>query len=330
MLSIFAELLGSITSFKVAIESEARVAPIDNVSNASPPVWPVTYQFPQFENAGLHPVLLENVQRCGYAFPTPIQAYGIPAVVRNHDLIGVAQTGKSQRHTSPVPSLTMTGSGKTAAFLIPVLSKLMGKARKIAAPRPGLAGFDAATQRVRAEPLVLIVAPTRELCCQIFDEARRLCYRSLLRPCLAYGGAPAKEQVAQLMQGCDILIATPGRLLDFMSRAHLLSLSRLRYTIIDEADEMLHDDWNDEMAKIMGGGGMPFRETSCAPCADLGLDANTDGDHRYLLFSATFPKRLQKLAAKYLAGDYIHLSVGRTGSIHINVQQNVGVFTPRL
>ena len=143
--------------------------------------------------------------------------------------------------------------------MIGTISKLMGKAKKLAAPRPNIGdGFDPARDRVRAEPLVLVVAPTRELCCQIFDEARRLCYRSMLRPCVVYGGAPTRDQAAQLQKGCDILIASPGRLLDFMNRGELLSLSRVRYTIVDEADEMLHDDWNEEMSKIMGGGGKLF------------------------------------------------------------------------
>lgn len=122
-----------------------------------------------------------------------------------------------------------TGSGKTAAFLIPVLSQLMGKAKKLAAPRPNLAaGFNPVTDAVRAEPLVLIVAPTRELATQIFDEARRLCYRSMLRPCVVYGGAPTRDQREELQKGCDILIATPGRLLDFMEQPRILSLSRVK------------------------------------------------------------------------------------------------------
>ena len=105
----------------------------------------------------------------------------------------------------------------------------MGKARKLAAPRPNLTTtFNVETDGVRAEPLILIVVPTRELAVQIFDEARRLCYRSMLRPCVAYGGAPAKDQVLELRKGCDVLIATPGRLMDFMGRGHLLSLHRLK------------------------------------------------------------------------------------------------------
>lgn len=125
--------------------------------------------------------------------------------------------------------LTAPGSGKTAAFLIPVLSKLMGKAKKLAAPRPNVAsGFNPHVDGVRAEPLVLIVAPTRELSTQIFDEARRLCYRSMLRPCVVYGGAPVREQREELQKGCDVLIGTPGRLLDFMDKPHILSLQRVK------------------------------------------------------------------------------------------------------
>lgn len=106
----------------------------------------------------------------------------------------------------------------------------MGKARKLAAPRPNTAErFNPREDAVRAEPLVLIVCPTRELATQIFDESRRLCYRSMLRPCVAYGGAPTGLQREELQKGCDILIATPGRLLDFMKQTHVLSLRRVRY-----------------------------------------------------------------------------------------------------
>ncbi|KAL1968112.1 hypothetical protein VTN77DRAFT_2242 [Rasamsonia byssochlamydoides] len=244
-----------------------------------------------FADAGLHPIMLENIRLCGYNVPTPIQAYSIPAVLTGHDLIAVAQTG----------------SGKTAAFLIPVLSKLMGKAKKLAAPRPNLAaGYDPATSAVRAEPLVLVVAPTRELSTQIFDEARRLCYRSMLRPCVVYGGGPVREQREELQRGCDILIGTPGRLLDFMEKPHILSLHRVKYTIIDEADEMLHSDWETELGKIMSGG-----------------DTNEDADHRYMMFSATFNKHCRELARKYLANDHIRIRIGRAGSAHMNVQQQV-------
>lgn len=152
--------------------------------------------------------------------------------------------------------LTLPGSGKTAAFLIPILSKLMGKAKKYAAPRPNPATFvPGVTAPVRAEPLVLIVAPSRELATQIFDEARRFCYRTMLRPCVVYGGGPLGEQIAQLARGCDVLIGTPGRLCDFLNRPNVLTLKRLRYMVLDEADEMLNTDWEAELTKIMSGGG---------------------------------------------------------------------------
>ena len=106
----------------------------------------------------------------------------------------------------------------------------MGKAKKLAGPRPNVTGvFNPTTDSVRAEPLILVVVPNRELATQIFDEARRLCYRSMLRPCVAYGGAPSRDQREELQKGCDVLIATPGRLIDFMDKPHLLSMSRLKY-----------------------------------------------------------------------------------------------------
>lgn len=147
------------------------------------------------------------------------------------------------------------GSGKTASFLIPIINKLMGKAKKLAAPRPNPTDFIADAQNfVKAEPLVVVIAPCRELAVQIFNEARKFCYRSMLRPGVVYGGAPVAQQLDQLSYGCDILVATPGRLIDFMNRPERLSLARLRYMVIDEADEMLHEDWQKDLDHIMSGG----------------------------------------------------------------------------
>ncbi|GLA10576.1 hypothetical protein AnigIFM62618_000173 [Aspergillus niger] len=273
--------IGNIQNIEVIAESRERPSPIKN-----------------FDDAGLHPIMRENIRLCRYEFPTPIQAYSIPAVLTGHDLISIAQTG----------------SGKTAAFLIPVLSQLMGKAKKLAAPRPNIAaGYNPSADSVRAEPLVLIVAPTRELSTQIFDEARRLCYRSMLRPCVVYGGAPVRDQREELQRGCDILIATPGRLLDFMDKPHILSLRRVKYTIIDEADELLQSDWESDFAKIMSGG-----------------DINEDADHRYMMFSATFNKDCRKLARNYLAEDHVRVRIGRPGSTHANVDQNIIYAEPPL
>ncbi|CAD6570316.1 MAG: hypothetical protein ASARMPREDX12_003449 [Alectoria sarmentosa] len=253
------EEFSKLTEIGVTFESETKIKPVAS-----------------FEDAGLHPVMLANVKLCGYKVPTPIQAYCLPSVLKGIDIIGIAQTG----------------SGKTAAFLIPTLSKLMGKAKKLAAPRPNLTKPWTREDGVRAEPLILIVAPTRELATQIFDEARRLCYRSMLRPCVIYGGAPSGEQMDELRKGCDVLIATPGRLMDFMSRGHLLSLSRVKYTIIDEADEMVSPDWVEEMRNVMGGS-----------------DANADDDHVYMMFSATFPKEARAVAKEYMSKDHIRIRV---------------------
>ena len=132
----------------------------------------------------------------------------------------------------------------------------MGKAKKLCADRPNPATFrEGVDLPVRAEPLVVIVCPSRELAVQIFNEARKFCYRSMLRPCVIYGGGPVRDQIAQLQKGCDILIASPGRLVDFMDRPSVLTLRRLRYVVIDEADELFQDDWSEELKKILSGGG---------------------------------------------------------------------------
>lgn len=100
----------------------------------------------------------------------------------------------------------------------------MGKSRLIETGKP------VSGERVQAQPLVLIVAPTRELAIQIFKDACRLCYRSKMRPCLLYGGAPRRAQVDDLMMGCDILIGTPGRLNDVIQNSpHAVSMARLKY-----------------------------------------------------------------------------------------------------
>lgn len=148
------------------------------------------------------------------------------------------------------------GSGKTAGYLIPILSLLMGKAKKLAAPRPSPQQYeDNMGRRVRAEPLVVIICPARELAIQIFNEARKFCYRTMLRPCVVYGGGPLGEQIGQLQRGCDVLVASPGRLIDMMNRPDVLSLRRVKYMVIDEADEMLESDWEEELNQILSGGG---------------------------------------------------------------------------
>ncbi|KAF2150404.1 DEAD-domain-containing protein [Myriangium duriaei CBS 260.36] len=247
----------------------------------------------RFKDSELHATVLSNIQKCGYEKPTAIQAYCIPAVLSGKDIVAVAQTG----------------SGKTAAYLCPIVSKLMGKVDQIGGPRADVTAtnYDPELHKVRAEPLVIIVCPTRELALQIYEETRRIAYRSKLRAACAYGGIPIKYNLQQLGKGCDILIGTPGRLIDMLERPNVISLARVRFTVIDEADEMLQDsEWEEALGKIMAGG-----------------DANEDADHRYLMFSATFPKEARKLARQYLQEDYVRIRVGRAGSSHRNVQQQI-------
>ncbi|EHK23957.1 uncharacterized protein TRIVIDRAFT_114785, partial [Trichoderma virens Gv29-8] len=242
-----------------------------------------------FADAGIHPVMMKNVELSGYQVPTPIQKFTIPAILQGYDVIGIAQTG----------------SGKTAAYLIPILSKLMGKAKKLGAYRPNPLTFQDGVDNVTAEPLVVIVVPTRELAVQIFNEARKLCYRSMLRPCVVYGGTPVREQLSLLSRGCDILIGTPGRLKDFIGRPDKLTLRRVKYMVIDEADEMLNQDWETELRAILSGG------------------EQDEGNVKYGLFSATFPRAARALAREYLSASHVRFRVGRAGSTTENIKQIV-------
>ncbi|KAF6838877.1 DEAD/DEAH box helicase [Colletotrichum plurivorum] len=262
----------AISEVKVDQVGEVRIQPIHS-----------------YKDGGLHPVMLENIELAGYDAPTPIQKYTIPAIHKGLDVVAIAQTG----------------SGKTAAYLIPILNKLMGKAKKLAAYRPNPVQIQLGEQAVRAEPLVVVVCPTRELAIQIFNEARKFCYRTMLRPCVAYGGGPIRDQIQQLGKGCDVLIASPGRLCDFIQRPDILSLRRLHYMVFDEADEMLTDDWREEFDVIMTGG------------------EQQEGNIKYMLFSATFPKPLRDLAQEHLATSNVRLNVGRIGSTHANILQRV-------
>lgn len=167
----------------------------------------------------------------------------------------------------PKTNLLPLGSGKTAAYMVPIINKLMGKVKKLAAFRPNPATYERDRDLVTAEPLVLIVAPTRELAVQIFNEARKFCYRTMLRPSVVYGGVPTREQIACLERGCDVLIGTVGRLADLVGRPQVLSLRRLKHVVIDEADEMLDSSWEDKLREILSGGGTYFLELAMSlPC----------------------------------------------------------------
>lgn len=254
--------------------------------------------------------MLENLKSCHFLMPTPVQAATISLINRNKDVLVTAQTGKSLVAQS-VPNLTSEGSGKTVAYLAPTISKFMGRAKKVCTPRPNPVTYDPLRDKIRAEPIILIIVPTRELAAQVFDEVRRLSYRSMLRPCVVYGGGPSRIQREELGKGCDILIGTPGRIIDYMNQPGTLGMNRVKVTIIDEADEVMKGDWVDDVNKILTGN-----------------DANDDEDHQFMMFSATFPDEVREVADKFLAADRMVVHIGRIGATHKNVKQDI-VWTDR-
>ncbi|KAE8871690.1 hypothetical protein PTNB73_03149 [Pyrenophora teres f. teres] len=238
----------------------------------------------RFTNPPLDDHLLSNIELSGYKVPTPVQKYSIPIVMGGRDLMACAQTG----------------SGKTGGFLFPILAQAFQNGPS---PPPQQAQGGYGRQR-KAYPTSLVLAPTRELVSQIFDEARKFAYRSWVRPCVVYGGADIGSQLRQIERGCDLLVATPGRLVDLIERGRI-SLASIKYLVLDEADRMLDMGFEPQIRRIVEGEDMP-------PTAG----------RQTLMFSATFPRDIQMLARDFLK-DYIFLSVGRVGSTSENITQKI-------
>lgn len=158
--------------------------------------------------------------------------------------------------------------------------------------------------RRKAFPTALILAPTRELVSQIHEEARKFAYRSWVRPAVVYGGADINQQLRQIERGCDLLSATPGRLVDLIERGRI-SLANIKYLVLDEADRMLDMGFEPQIRRIVQGEDMPDVQS-----------------RQTLMFSATFPRDIQMLARDFLK-DYIFLSVGRVGSTSENITQKI-------
>ncbi|CAL0325708.1 unnamed protein product [Lupinus luteus] len=254
--------------------------PVEVSGNNVPP--PVNNSFGETE---LEEGLKRNIERCKYVKPTPIQRHAIPIASAGRDLMACAQTG----------------SGKTAAFCFPIISGILSlKARSSS----GLYSLPRGDGGGVAYPTALILAPTRELSSQIHDEAKKFAFQTGLKVVVCYGGAPAGHQLRNLERGVDILVATPGRLVDFIERERV-SLSKIQYLALDEADRMLDMGFERQIRKIVQQMNMP-----------------PPGSRQTLLFSATFPTDIQKLAADFLT-DYIFLSVGRVGSSTELIQQKV-------
>jgi ATP-dependent RNA helicase DDX3X len=195
--------------------------------------------------------------------------------------------------------LFQTGSGKTAGFLFPILSASFSEGPRAPPEQPS-----SYARTRKAYPTALILAPTRELVSQIHEEARKFAYRSWVKPAVVYGGADINQQLRQIEKGCDLLSATPGRLVDLIERGRI-SLANIKYLVLDEADRMLDMGFEPQIRRIVQGEDMP------------GIQ-----ERQTLMFSATFPRDIQVLARDFLK-DYIFLSVGRVGSTSENITQKI-------
>nr|XP_036878211.1 probable ATP-dependent RNA helicase DDX4 isoform X1 [Manis javanica] len=230
-----------------------------------------------FEEAKLCQTLNNNIAKAGYTKLTPVQKYSIPIILAGRDLMACAQTG----------------SGKTAAFLLPILAHMMSD------------GITASRFKELQEPECIIVAPTRELINQIYLEARKFSFGTCVRAVVIYGGTQFGHSVRQIVQGCNILCATPGRLMDIIGKEKI-GLRQVRYLVLDEADRMLDMGFGPEMKKLISCPGMPSKE-----------------QRQTLMFSATFPEEIQRLAGEFLKSNYLFVVVGQVGGACRDVQQTI-------
>ncbi|MGE3263409.1 MAG: DEAD/DEAH box helicase [Bacteriovoracia bacterium] len=196
----------------------------------------------QFADFGLHPGIQQALKEAGYETPTPIQQQAIPLVLQGHDLLGIAQTG----------------TGKTAAFCLPILNLLLANPAR---PDP-------------RSPRVLILTPTRELAIQIHQNLQAYGRHLKLKHAVIFGGVSQNRQVNALQAGVDVLVATPGRLLDLIQQRHV-RLSNVGIFVLDEADRMLDMGFLRDIKKIV-----PLLPPK----------------RHNLFFSATMPKEIQALA----------------------------------
>ena len=229
---------------------------------------PATVTFSDF---GLHPDVLKAVTAAGYTKPTPIQAKAIPVVMAGHDVMAAAQTG----------------TGKTAGFALPIINALMPSASHSASP---------ARHPVRA----LIIAPTRELADQIHDNVKTYIQFTPLRSAAVFGGVDMQPQTNALRAGVEILIATPGRLLDHVQQKSV-NLSQVQLLVLDEADRMLDMGFLPDIQRIIN---------------------LLNPRRQNLMFSATFSDEIRKLAKRFLNEPKL-IEVARPNTLAENVEQTV-------
>ncbi|HEX3755013.1 MAG TPA: DEAD/DEAH box helicase [Rhizomicrobium sp.] len=239
---------------------------IENPIPSSIETTPVPAAEPGFEALGLSPEILHAVAESGYTTPTPIQARGIPFVLQRRDLIGIAQTG----------------TGKTASFTLPMIEMLSKGRAKARMPR------------------ALVLEPTRELADQVSESFDRYSKYSKLTQALLIGGTSMDEQVKKLDRGVDVLIATPGRLMDHFERGRIL-LSQVNILVIDEADRMLDMGFIPDVEKI---------------CKMLPFTRQT------LFYSATMPPEIQRLTDQFLH-NAVRVEVSRPATTASNITQEL-------
>jgi len=224
-----------------------------------------------FDNLGLAPELLKALAESGYTTPTPIQSQGIPVALAGGDLMAGAQTG----------------TGKTAAFALPMLQKLLPLANSSTSP---------AKHPVRA----LILTPTRELAIQVEESVKAYAKHTQLRSLVVYGGVDIKTQTPHLKTGVEVLVATPGRLLDHIEQK-TLQLNQVQMLVLDEADRMLDMGFMPDLRRIL---------------------ALLPKQRQNLMFSATFSNEIKKLADEFLTKPQL-IEVARSNATNDNVTQKV-------
>ena len=222
-----------------------------------------------FKDLKLEAPILKALEKQGYSQPTPIQEQAIPILLKGHDLLGVAQTG----------------TGKTAAFGIPILNHLLKNKSSGEGKR-----------KIKA----LVVTPTRELAIQIAENFTAYSQFTPLRNTVIFGGVKQSKQVASLQQGVDILVATPGRLLDLMNQGYI-TFRDLKYVVLDEADQMLDMGFIHDVKKII---------------------AKLPPNRQSLFFSATMPKTIVELSQKML-GDFERVTIKPQQATAEKVEQGV-------
>ena len=224
-----------------------------------------------FDSLGLAPALLKAILETGYTTPTPIQAKAIPLAMQGHDLMAGAQTG----------------TGKTAAFALPILQKLLPFASASASP---------AKHPIRA----LVLTPTRELAIQVEESIKVYAKHTPLKSLVVFGGVDIRTQTPHLKTGIEILVATPGRLLDHVEQK-TLNLGQVQILVLDEADRMLDMGFMPDLKRIL---------------------ALLPKQRQNLMFSATFSNEIKKLADDFLTNPTL-IEVARSNATADNVTQKV-------